>query len=413
MPEIRNEYDARVKRVRDAIAITEPDRIPIVPVMEGFPIYYAGGTIKECMYDYTAAGRCLDKFYKDYKPDLGWDPILMYPANYMEELGLVWFRWPGKHIEDPNVLYQYIEDEYMKANEYPEAIQDMSKFMLNKWLPRSFSKLNGFSKLDFRNTMWFGHMGALAAFGLPDVQESLNHAMKAGKMLLDWFGYLGEYDNKMEKEFGIPVAYGGFAYAPYDMIGDTMRGTEGIIFDLYDRPDELLALIDKVTEFAIPDAIAGAKAAGRPYVWMWLHKGVDEFMSDEMFKKFYWPSLRKYITALADAGLTPMVYVEGTYNTRLPYLTEVPKGKVVYLFEYTEMANAKKVLKDTACIAGNVPNVMLTYGKPQEVVDYCKWLIDTCAPGGGYMMDSGALIDEAKPENITAMFETTMTYGKR
>ena len=55
-----------------------------------------------------------------------------------------------------------------------------------------------------------------------------------------------------------------FAYAPFDMIGDTMRGTEGILCDLYDHPDELLALIDKFTEFAIPDAIAAAKAAGRP-----------------------------------------------------------------------------------------------------------------------------------------------------
>ena len=97
----------------------------------------------------------------------------MYPVNYMEELDMVWFRWPGKHIEDPNVMYQYIEDEYMKENEYPEAIQDMSKFMMNKWLPRSFRRLDGLSALDFRNTMWFGHMGALAAFGLPDVQESL------------------------------------------------------------------------------------------------------------------------------------------------------------------------------------------------------------------------------------------------
>jgi uroporphyrinogen-III decarboxylase len=107
-----------------------------------------------------------------------------------------------------------------------------------------------------------------------------------------------------------------------------------------------------------------------------------------------------------------MVYVEGSYNTRLNYLTEVPKGKVVYLFETTDMREAKKVLKDTACIAGNVPNAMLTWGTPQEVSDYCKGLIDICAPGGGYMMDSGALIDEAKPENVTAMFETTMTYGK-
>lgn len=411
--DIRKQYEARLKRVNDSVALREPDRVPLTPVMEGFPIRYAGGTYAQCMLDWSFVGQCLDVFYKDFHPDLGWDPVLWYPARYMEEAGITWFRWPGKHIQEPNVLYQYIEGEYMKAEEYPEAIQDMTKFMMNKWIPRSFSNLKGFSALDFRNAMWFGHMGSLAAFGLPEVQDSLKAAMAAGKTLLEWFGYIAAYDRKMEEEFGIPVAYATFAFAPFDMVGDTMRGTEGVLCDLYDHPDELLALIDKCTEFAIPDAIAAAKAAGRPWVWLWLHKGVDEFMSDEAFRKFYWPSLRKLITGIAEAGLTPMVYVEGRYNTRLPYLTEVPKGKVVYLFENTDMAKAKKALKDTACIAGNVPNVMLAYGDKQEVADYCKWLIDTCAPGGGYMMDTSAVLDEAKAENVKAMFETTETYGKR
>jgi uroporphyrinogen-III decarboxylase len=124
------------------------------------------------------------------------------------------------------------------------------------------------------------------------------------------------------------------------------------------------------------------------------------------------PKLRRYITEVAEAGLVPMVYVEGSYNSRLDYLTEVPKGKVVYLFETTDMKAAKAKLGGHSCIAGDVPNVMLSHGTPQEVADHCKWLIDTCAPGGGYMMDSGALIDEAKPENVAAMFETTMTYGR-
>jgi hypothetical protein len=406
------EYENRLKRVADAVALREPDRVPLVPVMEGFPVFYGGGTIQDCIYDVSKAGPCYDKFFTDYKPDLGWDPIMMYPARFMEIAGLNWFRWPGKHIEDPNVLYQYIEDEYMKEDEYTEAIYDITKFMMNKWMPRSFSNLQGLAKLDFRNSMWFGSMGTVMQFADPQVIATMKAAAEAGQVLVDFFNWIGEYGKKMKTEFGMPVAYGGFAYAPFDMIGDTMRGTSGILQDLYDRPDEVLELVEKVTDFAIRDCIAGAKASGRPWVWYWLHKGIDQFMSDEMFKKFYWPTLRRYITEVAEAGLVPMVYVEGAYNTRLNYLTEVPRGKVVYLFETIDMREAKRVLKDTACIAGNVPNAMLTWGTSQEVTDYCKELIDICAPGGGYMMDSGALIDEAKPENVTAMFETTMTYGK-
>ena len=62
---------------------------------------------------------------------------------------------------------------------------------------------------------------------------------------------------------------------------------------------------------------------------------------------------------------------------------------------------------------GNVPAVTLTYGTREETEDYCKWLIDTCAPGGGFIMDTGTMVDDAKVENIEAMFETTYTYGKK
>jgi uroporphyrinogen-III decarboxylase len=217
----------------------------------------------------------------------------------------------------------------------------------------------------------------------------------------------------MKEKFGMPPLYAGFAYAPFDMIGDSMRGTIEVLMDMMKRPDDLLALIDVVTKFAIKDTIASCSGKAVPYVWFWLHKGIDSFMSDAHFKKFYWPSLREYLIGLIDAGLTPVVYVEGEYNTRLEYLKEVPAGKVIYNFEYTDMAKAKKVLGGHSCIMGNVPITSITHGKKQEVVDYCKWLIDTCAPGGGFIMDTSTMVDNAIQENIDAMFEATLMYGSR
>jgi hypothetical protein len=43
------------------------------------------------------------------------------------------------------------------------------------------------------------------------------------------------------------------------------------------------------------------------------------------------------------------------------------------------------------------------------VIDYCKFLIDTCAPGGGYIFDTNALVDNVKRENLDAMFEVFET----
>jgi len=409
----QQQYDARLKRVMDASQVKEPDQVPIVPVFQAFPVNYGGGNIADAMKDFDHGARAYDNFYKDFQPDLGWDPILMFPTNYLESSGIKWFRWPGKHLEDHSQMYQFIEDEYMKEDEYPEAIKDFTKFMMNKWMPRSFANFQGLAKLDFRNNMWFGHMGSLAAFSDPEVIQTLEAMVETGKNLMDWFIKLGGYGEHMKKDLGIPLLYAGFAYAPFDMIGDSMRGTPSILMDMYDHEEELLQLIDIITDFAIKDTIAGCSGKSTPFVWFWLHKGLDSFMSDEQFRKFYWPSLQKYIIAVADAGLTPVVYVEGAYNSRLEYLKEVPPGRVIYSFEHTDMAAAKKALGGHSCIMGDVPAVMLSYGKPEEVVDYCKNLIDVCAPGGGFIMDSGTMIDDAKPENIEAMFETTLKYGKR
>jgi hypothetical protein len=364
------------------------------------------------MYDYTKTESCYDKFFTDYKPDLGWDPIMIFPAQPLEKIGMNWFRWPGNGIDDDNFMYQYIEDEYMKADEYTEAIADMSNFMNTKWIPRSFSAMQGFRKLYTRNAMWFGFLGTFAAFD-EEVINSMLTAAEAAKMLNKWFAYLADYRLKMKDKFGVPLAYAGFAYAPFDMLGDSLRGTTGILTDLYDQPDNVTALVEKITDFAIEDTIKSCAGSETPYVWFWLHKGVDSFMSDEMYAKFYWPSLRRYIIALTEHDLVPVVYCEGKYDTRLKYLKDVPKGKVVYDFEDIDMLKAKKELGDTACIAGNLPNYLLTYGTPREIDEYIKRLLGTCADGGGFMFDTGALIDDCKPENFEAMYNAVDRYGGR
>ena len=405
------EFKKRQKRVADCVNLKEPDKVPFIPVMEAFPVYYGGKTIKECMNDYTRTEQCFDKFFGDFKPDLGWDPIMIFPSQVLEKIGITWFRWPGHGIEDDNVMYQFLEEEYMKSDEYDEAIRDMTNFMTTKWFPRSFSAMKGFSKLYTRNAMWFGFLGTFGAFD-DELIESMHNAADAAKIINKWGAYLGDYRKKMRENFGVPLAYGGFAYAPFDMLGDSLRGTPGILMDLYDQPDKVLALVDNITDFAIEDMIKSTEGSESPYIWFWLHKGVDSFMSDEMYKKFYWPSLQRYIIALTEKNLVPVIYCEGKYDTRLDYLKDVPKGKVIYDFEDIDMANAKKEFKDIACIAGNLPNYLLSYGTKYEVVEYVKKLFDICGDGGGFMFDTGALIDDAKFENFEAMYEAVDKYGR-
>jgi uroporphyrinogen-III decarboxylase len=54
---------------------------------------------------------------------------------------------------------------------------------------------------------------------------------------------------------------------------------------------------------------------------------------------------------------------------------------------------------------------MLLSGTPDDVREYCKKLIDTAGKGGGFIMDSAVMLDEAKPENLKAMIDFTKEYG--
>jgi len=212
------------------------------------------------------------------------------------------------------------------------------------------------------------------------------------------------------KAKGTPQLYASFSWPPFDIIGDTLRGTKEILMDMRRRPDKLLEALEVATRIFIEYGSAAA-GAELPYCWIWMHKGTRSFMSDDQFKTFYWPFLRKGMMALIDKGIIPVVYCEADVESRLEHFADIPPGKVIYHVSNTDMVKAKAVLGDVAAIAGNVPNVMLLSGTPDDVREYCKKLIDTAGKGGGFIMDAAVMLDEAKPENLKAMIDFTKEYG--
>ena len=157
--------------------------------------------------------------------------------------------------------------------------------------------------------------------------------------------------------------------------------------------------------------VGAAQQTGNPLIFMPLHKGADGFLSDEQFKKFYWPTLKQVMVGLIEDGCIPFPALEGHWGSRLEVIQDIPKGKTVWMVDQTDMVKVKETLGQNACLIGNVSSSMLRLGTPQEVKDYAKKLIDTVGKGGGFIMGNGAFFDEAKPENIKAMVDFTREYG--
>ncbi|MBK5108318.1 MAG: hypothetical protein JJE12_09305 [Anaerolineales bacterium] len=135
-------------------------------------------------------------------------------------------------------------------------------------------------------------------------------------------------------------------------------------------------------------------------------------MSDAHFQKFYWPSLRTVVLSLVEAGLTPILHVQGDYTPRLPYLAELPRGKVPIHYDRIDRQQALQIMGDRQCFWGDISSALLSTGSPEQVRDDVKELINLFAPNGGLIVDGSVGIpDEARPENIEAMVETVHQYG--
>jgi uroporphyrinogen-III decarboxylase len=75
------------------------------------------------------------------------------------------------------------------------------------------------------------------------------------------------------------------------------------------------------------------------------------------------------------------------------------------------MFKAKEVLGDVVCLQGAVPLSLLVAGTPGEVKTFCKKLIDVAGRGGGFILSPSTGLDNARPENVRAMFDVTKAYG--
>ena len=109
--------------------------------------------------------------------------------------------------------------------------------------------------------------------------------------------------------------------------------------------------------------------------------------------------------------VTVVLFAEGSYNSRLEYVNEFPKGSVCWWFDQSDMQRAKTVLGKDCCIQGNVPASLLVTGDPAEVRTYCRRLLDQCAPGGGFILAAGCMAENPKLENLQAMVDSVKEYG--
>ncbi len=404
-------FAEREKRFNDVIALRKPDRIPVLVLFTLFTAKYAGIPFDE---DMGHAEKCMEGNFitnMAFQPDLA-SPTLFF-GPMLAAVDFKQLKWPG-HGLPPDSSYQFVEGEYMNPDEYDHYLFDPTDFMIRRYWPRVMGKLGAFQQLQPLHQIISHYMGVnmgFLPFGLPEVGQALEAMKKAGEETLAALPHIVGNLERL-KAAGLPTYFASATQAPFDTIGDYFRGTKGLMIDMYRRPDKVVKMCEKLLPIMLDYGIGGCRATGVPRINIPLHKGSEGFMSQEQFKRFYWPTLRELLIGLIKAGIVPVVWFQGEYTSRLEIIKDIPPGAALYWFESVDPVKAKKILKETVAIKGLFPMSLLVTGTTADVKSCCKKLIDTLGRDGGYVMGPAAgSLEDAKIENVRAMFEFTREYG--
>lgn len=412
--EVATTYQRRVQRFLDVVNLKQPDRVPNLLMAAGFMMTYGGATLADAFYDSDNARRAMMKFLEDFHLEYSVIGIGAAFGKVLDLLDYKVYRWPGGNLPD-HVPFQYVEGEYMTADEYDPLIRNPEGFLLRTYLPRAFGKLQGLDLLpNLFNVVEISGIGMLLGpLSRPPLRNALNLLLQAADMMQEGMGSAFGIGDEICRRWGIPGIMGGVTFAPFDIVSDTLRGTQGALMDMYRRPDKLLAACEALTPVSVDMACSMKVPGTPPFVFIPLHKGADSFMSNDQFVRFYWPSLKAQLLGMIDAGLIPILFVEGAYNKRLDIIADsgLPAGKTIWWFDQTDMKQAKKKLGSWACIGGNVPGSLFITGTAQQMEDYCRALIEYAGVGGGFFLAPGVGLESAREDNVRAFLESTEKYG--
>jgi uroporphyrinogen-III decarboxylase len=365
MKTIQQLLDEKYNRIRTAISLGKPDRVPVVLMADAFCANHLGVKLSEYCMDVELSNitqmkslTSLGEIDGVEKPHVN---ALQFSAVWLSKMKI-----PGRDLPE-GVLWQVDEAELMTAEDYDTIIdKGYKQFFVN------FCKTKLSSKGDV----------------LEAVQKVYDFMPRAIK----------NYESA-----GTGVCCPVLTGLPYDAFtgGRTMAK---FTRDVFKMPDKVQAAMDVM----MIDLLAGLRQQIRTYkpfgVWLSGMRAASEFVSPKIWQRMVFPYIKKIVNTIVEEGAYVFLHFDSNWERDLEYFKELPKGKCAFGSDHaTDIFKLKKVLGDHMCIKGDVPASLLTLGTPDEVYNYCTRLISEIGPSG-YILAQGCDIPaNAKVENVKAM----------
>lgn len=211
-------------------------------------------------------------------------------------------------------------------------------------------------------------------------------------------------------EIGDQVFVGCIFAAPFTTSAH-LRGTETLIRETYKNPglvNELLelstrsalAIIDALAEIGVVPVIVEPVASA-------------SLISPRQFEKFAMPHLTAIINRAHEKGIPICLHICGKTTPIIELMAAT--GAEILSIDQIDMALAKKLAGNKACLLGNVkPAETMLKGTPDSVMAEVKEIIEAAGDSPrGLIVSTGCETPfNAPPENIHAVMTATRMYGQ-
>lgn len=378
-------YSQRVENLKKAVNRDNPAYVPVMGNVGGAALSYAGKRLTD-LYDkpqeyHEAMMKVYEDVYFDVLSSLG-----IYGAypNVKETFG----ENVQNFISPDGVSVVHVQRSPMQDNEYPQAIEDINKYVIETLMPRKYPQL---------------------------FTDNIEKVVSDIKVLYDGqmtiFAFLnGPLTDMVKERFGIPVFEYEYLNHPLDILFDDFRGFTGTIADLRRHKSEVKELCDILYRVRCNDFAKMNYAY--PYVTQMPH--MPAYLNVKQFEEFYWPYYKEMIENIAKGGNKLYALTEGRWLHVVDFLRDLPKDSMIMNLDDDDVFEMHKLVGEKQIIAGGAQVSKLRLSGKEENIEWTKKVLDECAGDGGFIFttDKYLVCEGDINENLAAINNYVHENGK-
>lgn len=214
-----------------------------------------------------------------------------------------------------------------------------------------------------------------------------------------------EYDIKNNRDnlLLIPSGYSGIFERAYETIG-----FQDFMIALYEYPDELMELMEKITDYKVALIKEKARLGFRVF-----HHGDDMgtqqggLFSESMFKEMILPHIKRLYAEAKKYGMYVVQHSCGNIMQYLPALIDAGLDGLEPIQPCMDLKTIKREFGKDLVLWGGIDTQYLPFMSPAEVEKMVRETVSILGKGGRYIIaPSQEVMDDVPLENVVALVKT-------